>query len=74
MPRGEPERLNMLSAPSMRKLQHALDALGADTDIHSVVSTGADPGFNAGSDLKMMELHTVAARRRRRRGPGATSR
>jgi 2-(1,2-epoxy-1,2-dihydrophenyl)acetyl-CoA isomerase len=50
----EPNRLNVLSAPLVRQLRRALDALVADSDIRSVVLTGADPGFSAGGDLKMM--------------------
>src|ERR1700761_8420478 len=54
----EPARLNVLSAPLVRQLRRALEALVADTDIRSVVLTGADPGFSAGGDLKMMRAAT----------------
>jgi 2-(1,2-epoxy-1,2-dihydrophenyl)acetyl-CoA isomerase len=54
----DPDRLNVLSAPLVRQLRRALDALVADTDIRSVVLTGADPGFSAGGDLKMMRTAT----------------
>src|ERR1700747_1740980 len=54
----EPDRLNVLSAPLVRQLRRALDALVADTDIRSVVLTGAAPGFSAGGDLKMMRAAT----------------
>ena len=54
----EPDRLNVLSAPLVRQLRRALDALVADTGIRSVVLTGADPGFSAGGDLKMMRAAT----------------
>ena len=50
----EPKRLNVLSAPLVRQLRRALTDLAADPDVRSVVITGADPGFNAGGDLKMM--------------------
>ncbi|MGE2690967.1 enoyl-CoA hydratase/isomerase family protein [Mycolicibacterium pulveris] len=50
----EPERLNVLSAPLVRQLRCALNDLDADPDVRSVVLTGADPGFSAGGDLKMM--------------------
>ncbi|HEY9305430.1 MAG TPA: enoyl-CoA hydratase/isomerase family protein [Mycobacterium sp.] len=50
----ESDRLNVLSAPLVRQLRRALEALVADTAIRSVVLTGADPGFSAGGDLKMM--------------------
>ena len=50
----EPRRLNVLSAPLVRQLRRALTALDADPDVRSVVLTGADPGFSAGGDLKMM--------------------
>jgi 2-(1,2-epoxy-1,2-dihydrophenyl)acetyl-CoA isomerase len=54
----EPDRLNVLSAPLVRQLRRALDALVADTDIRTVVLTGADPGFSAGGDLQMMRAAT----------------
>ncbi len=50
----EPKRLNVLSAPLVRQLRRALTDLDADPDVRSVVLTGADPGFSAGGDLKMM--------------------
>ncbi|MGV0715292.1 enoyl-CoA hydratase/isomerase family protein [Mycolicibacterium sp. XJ662] len=51
----EPKRLNVLSAPLVRQLRCALQDLDADPDVRSVVLTGADPGFSAGGDLKMMD-------------------
>jgi 2-(1,2-epoxy-1,2-dihydrophenyl)acetyl-CoA isomerase len=54
----EPDRLNVLSAPLVRQFRRTLDVLVADTDIRSVVLTGADPGFSAGGDLKMMRAAT----------------
>jgi 2-(1,2-epoxy-1,2-dihydrophenyl)acetyl-CoA isomerase len=50
----EPDRLNVLSAPLTRQLRHTLDTLVADPDIRTIVLTGADPGFSAGGDLRMM--------------------
>ncbi|MCV7299561.1 enoyl-CoA hydratase/isomerase family protein [Mycobacterium barrassiae] len=50
----EPKRLNVLSAPLVRQLRRELTSLDADPEIRSVVLTGADPGFSAGGDLKMM--------------------
>lgn len=50
----EPKRLNVLSAPLVRQLRRELASLDADPEIRSVVLTGADPGFSAGGDLKMM--------------------
>ncbi|MEO3756708.1 enoyl-CoA hydratase/isomerase family protein [Mycobacterium sp. B14F4] len=50
----EPQRLNVLSAPLVRQLRRALTALDADPDVRAVVLTGADPGFSAGGDLRMM--------------------
>ena len=52
----ESDRLNVLSAPLVRQLRRALEALDADHDVRSVVLTGADPGFSAGGDLKMMKV------------------
>jgi 2-(1,2-epoxy-1,2-dihydrophenyl)acetyl-CoA isomerase len=51
----ESDRLNVLSAPLTRQLRRALTELDADPDVRSVVLTGADPGFSAGGDLKMMK-------------------
>jgi 2-(1,2-epoxy-1,2-dihydrophenyl)acetyl-CoA isomerase len=52
----ESDRLNVLSAPLTRQLRRALQALDADADVRTVVLTGADPGFSAGGDLKMMKV------------------
>ncbi len=52
----ESDRLNVLSAPLVRQLRRALQALDADADIRTVVLTGADPGFSAGGDLRMMQV------------------
>ena len=52
----ESDRLNVLSAPLVRQLRRALQALDADADVRSVVLTGVDPGFSAGGDLKMMQI------------------
>ncbi len=60
----ESDRLNVLSAPLVRQLRRALQALDADPDVRTVVLTGTDPGFSAGGDLKMME---VAVERRHAR-------
>src|SRR6201992_408973 len=54
----EPDRLNALSAPLVRQLRSAIEALVADGDVRSVVLTGADPGFSAGGDWKMMRAAT----------------
>jgi 2-(1,2-epoxy-1,2-dihydrophenyl)acetyl-CoA isomerase len=52
----ESDRLNVLSAPLVRQLRRVLQDLDADADVRSVVLTGADPGFSAGGDLKMMKV------------------
>src|SRR6201999_4194061 len=54
----EPDRLNALSAPLVRQLRCAIEALVADRGIRSVVLTGADPGFSAEGDLKVMRSAT----------------
>lgn len=54
----EPDRLNVLSAALVRQLRRALTALDADPQVRSVVLTGADPGFSAGGDLRMMRAFT----------------
>lgn len=55
----EADRLNVLSAPLVRQLRGALEALVVDHEVRSVVLTGRDPGFSAGGDLKMMETATA---------------
>ena len=52
---ADPERLNALSAPLVRQLRRALEELVSDPALRTVVLTGADPGFCAGGDLRMME-------------------
>lgn len=52
----ESDRRNVLSAPLTRQLRRALETLDADPDVRAVVLTGADPGFSAGGDLKMMKV------------------
>src|ERR1700749_3103608 len=64
----EPDRLNVLSAPLVRQLRRALESLVADTGIRSVVLTGADPGFSAGGDLRMMRVATGQLRQPEVRG------
>jgi 2-(1,2-epoxy-1,2-dihydrophenyl)acetyl-CoA isomerase len=51
----DPGKLNVLSAPLVLQFRAALEELVADRAICSIVITGADPGFSAGGDLRMME-------------------
>jgi 2-(1,2-epoxy-1,2-dihydrophenyl)acetyl-CoA isomerase len=51
---NDPESLNALSAPLTLSLHNALRELAADPGLRSVVLTGADPGFSAGGDLRLM--------------------
>ena len=53
---ADPERLNALSAPLVRQLRRGLEQLVHDPALRTVVLTGADPGFCAGGDLRMMEM------------------
>ncbi|MGO9791612.1 MAG: enoyl-CoA hydratase/isomerase family protein [Solirubrobacteraceae bacterium] len=50
----DPGKLNTLSAPLVQQLKAALQDLVADRSIRAIVLTGADPGFSAGGDLRMM--------------------
>lgn len=52
---ADAEKLNVLSAPLVQQLRQALEELTASPEIRSIVLTGADPGFSAGGDLRMME-------------------
>src|SRR5262249_42899425 len=49
------DKLNVLSAPLVVQLRSALETLVADPAIRAIVLTGADPGFSAGGDLRMMD-------------------
>lgn len=53
----DPKTLNALSAPLTIQLHDALAELAADDSIRAVILTGADPGFSAGGDLRLMEEH-----------------
>jgi 2-(1,2-epoxy-1,2-dihydrophenyl)acetyl-CoA isomerase len=53
---SDPDRLNVLSAPLVVQLKAALVELTADPAVRTIVLTGADPGFCAGGDLRMMAL------------------
>jgi 2-(1,2-epoxy-1,2-dihydrophenyl)acetyl-CoA isomerase len=52
----DPDKLNVLSAPLVHQFKAALQELVADRAIRAIVITGADPGFSAGGDLRMMEM------------------
>ena len=52
---SDPAKLNVLSAELTIQLKHTLQELVGDRRIRTVVLTGADPGFSAGGDLRMME-------------------
>ncbi len=49
-----PERRNVLSAPLVRAIGAAFDALEADADVRAVVLTGAGPAFCAGAELSTL--------------------
>jgi 2-(1,2-epoxy-1,2-dihydrophenyl)acetyl-CoA isomerase len=51
----DPAKLNVLTAPLVQQLKAALGELVADRAIRAIVLTGADPGFSAGGDLRMMD-------------------
>jgi 2-(1,2-epoxy-1,2-dihydrophenyl)acetyl-CoA isomerase len=51
---NDPEKLNPLSAPLTVRLRETLADLAADESLRAVVITGADPGFCAGGDLRLM--------------------
>jgi 2-(1,2-epoxy-1,2-dihydrophenyl)acetyl-CoA isomerase len=51
----DPDKLNVLTAPLVQQLKAALAALVGERSIRTIVLTGADPGFSAGGDLRMME-------------------
>src|SRR5271155_3383141 len=51
----DPGKLNVLSAPLVQQLKTAREELVGDRAIRAIVLTGADPGFSAGGDLRMMD-------------------
>lgn len=55
---GDPDRLNILSAPLVQQLKAALGELAGERAIRSIVLTGAGRGFSAGGDLRMMNIAT----------------
>ena len=52
---SDPAKLNVLSAALVLQARAALEELAADPAIRTIVLTGADPGFSAGGDLRMMQ-------------------
>lgn len=52
---ADPDKLNVLSAPLVQQLKLVLSDLAADRELRAIALTGADPGFSAGGDLRMME-------------------
>ena len=51
---NRPQVLNALSALSFREISLALEDMQADTEIRSIVLTGAGNAFSAGGDIKEM--------------------
>jgi 2-(1,2-epoxy-1,2-dihydrophenyl)acetyl-CoA isomerase len=56
----DPDKLNVLSAPLVHQVKTGLQELVADRAIRAIVITGADPGFSAGGDLRMMDMAPAA--------------
>jgi 2-(1,2-epoxy-1,2-dihydrophenyl)acetyl-CoA isomerase len=57
---ADPGKLNVLSAGLVLQLRAQLERLAADPAVRSIVLTGADPGFSAGGDLRMMDAAPAA--------------
>lgn len=49
---NRPQQMNLLTSEMLHALQHAFDAIAADTNVRVVVLAGAGKGFCAGHDLK----------------------
>lgn len=56
----DPGKLNVLTSPLVQQLKASLSELVGDRAIRTIVLTGADPGFSAGGDLRMMEQTPAA--------------
>ncbi len=52
---GDPDKLNVLSAPLMVQLLACAEQLARDQQIRAVVLTGRGKAFSAGGDLRMMQ-------------------
>jgi len=52
---GDPNKLNILSAPLMIQLQQHGERLVRDPEVRSIVLTGDGSAFSAGGDLRMMQ-------------------
>ncbi len=52
---NDPGKLDVLSAPLVAQLKGALSDLASRPDVRAIVIAGADPGFSAGGDLRVME-------------------
>ena len=52
---GDPEKLNVLSAPLMLQLLAETERLVRDDEVRSIVLTGRGRAFSAGEDLRMMQ-------------------
>src|SRR5918994_2049289 len=55
---GDPDKLNVLSAPLMLQLLERTEQLVRDDEVRSIVLTGRGHAFSAGGDLRMMEAVT----------------
>ena len=56
---NRPDRLNAFSPAMLQALSEALQRLGSDAEVGTLVITGAGRGFCAGGDVKTMENRAV---------------
>jgi 2-(1,2-epoxy-1,2-dihydrophenyl)acetyl-CoA isomerase len=56
---NRPDRLNAFSPAMLQALSEALQRLGSDAEVGTIVITGAGRGFCAGGDVKTMENRAV---------------
>jgi len=52
---GDPEKLNVLSAPLMVQLLARAEELARDETVRAIVLTGRGRAFSTGGDLRMMQ-------------------
>src|SRR5918994_2814011 len=67
---GDPDKLNVLSAPLMLQLLERTEQLVRDDEVRPIVLTGRGHAFSAGGDLRLVEGVSPDPRRANKGGGG----